>query len=136
MNKSLRWKLVLAFVLVFLAGIACGFFGALHSGRWFWGHGGPGNLADHMKRHLQWELRLSPQQVEQISPIINRAASQLETKREQTMRDVHAIFEQAHREMQPLLTAEQQTRLEQMEERHRRTLHRHGFMPPGPPAGD
>ena len=30
MNKSLRWKLILAFVLVFLAGAACGFFGAVH----------------------------------------------------------------------------------------------------------
>jgi len=31
MNKSLRWKLILAFVLVFLAGVACGFFGTLHA---------------------------------------------------------------------------------------------------------
>ena len=30
MNKSLRWKLIVAFVLIFLAGAACGFFGAVH----------------------------------------------------------------------------------------------------------
>ena len=86
-----------------------------------------------MKRHLERELRLNPQQVQQISPIIDRASSQLEAKREQTMRDVHEIFEQTHREMQPFLTPEQRTQLEQMEQRHRHLLHRHGFMAPGPP---
>jgi hypothetical protein len=35
MNKSLRWKLILAFVLIFLAGAACGFFGAVHMHRAF-----------------------------------------------------------------------------------------------------
>jgi len=49
------------------------------------------------------------------------------------MRDVHEIFEQTHREMQPFLTSEQRAKLEEVEKRHRRLLHRHGFMPPGPP---
>jgi Spy/CpxP family protein refolding chaperone len=136
MNKSLRWKLIVAFVLVFLAGAACGFFGAIHGTRWFFIHGHPGSLAEHMKRQLKLELRLSPQQLEQISPIIDRTTSQLDAKREQTMLDVHEIIERAHHEIEPLLTPEQRTRLEQMEQRHRRMLHRHGFMPPGPPPPD
>jgi Spy/CpxP family protein refolding chaperone len=141
MNKSLRWKLILAFVLVFLAGAACGFFGAMHRVHWIVRHEHPGSLAEHLKRHLQWELRLTPQQVQQVSPIIDRAASQLEAKRDQTMRDVHEIFEQAHQEVQPVLSPEQRTRLEQMEKRHRHLLHQHGFMAPGqppppPPPGD
>ena len=40
------------------------------------------------------------------------------------MRDVHEIFSQTHREMQPLLTLEQRIKLEEMEKRHRRLLHR------------
>ncbi len=133
MNGSLRWKLILAFVLVFLAGAACGFFGALHGGLWLFGHAHSGSMAEHLKRQLERELRLTPQQVQQISPIIDRASSQLQAKREQTMRDVHEIFEHTHREMQPFLTPEQRTKLEQIEKRHRRMLHHHGFMPPGPP---
>jgi hypothetical protein len=136
MNVALRWKLILAFVLVFLAGVACGFFGAFHGAGRIFGRGHTGSLAEHMKRHLEWELRLNPQQVQQISPIIDRASSQLEAKREQTMRDVHEIFEQTHREMQPFLSPEQRTKLEQMERRHRHLLYRHGFMPPGPPPPD
>ena len=132
MNKSLRWKLVLAFVLVFLAGAACGFFGALHA-HYFFTRMDPGVMAQHMKQRLRVELKLTPEQMQQISPIIDSAASQLKTKREQTMRDVHEIFEQTHREMQPFLTSEQRAKLEEVEKRHRRLLHRHGFMPPGPP---
>jgi Spy/CpxP family protein refolding chaperone len=132
MNKSLRWKLILAFVLVFLAGAACGFFGAVHVHDFF-ARMDPGSMAQHMKQRLRGELRLTPEQLQQISPIIDRAASQLKTKREQTMRDVHEIFEEAHRDMQPFLTPEQRTKLEELEKRHRHLLHRHGLTAPGPP---
>jgi Spy/CpxP family protein refolding chaperone len=93
------------------------------------------SMAQHMKQRLRAELKLTSQQMQQISPIIDRAASQLKTKREQTMRDVHEIFEQTHRDMQPFLTPEQRTRLEQLEKRHRHLMHRHGLMAP-PPPGD
>jgi Spy/CpxP family protein refolding chaperone len=133
MNKSLRWRLILAFVLVFLAGGVCGFFGALHMRGPFFAHMAPDSMAQHMKERLRVELKLTPDQMQKISPIIDRAVSQLKTTREQTMRSVHEIFTETHREMQPLLTPEQRTKLEEMEKRHRRLLHRHGFMPPGPP---
>jgi hypothetical protein len=131
MNQSLRWKLILAFVLVFLAGVACGFFGTVYT-HYFFARTDSESMAQHMKQRLRAELKLTPEQMQQISPIIDRAASQLKTKREQTMRDVHEIFEQTHREMQPFLSSEQRTRLEQLAKRHRNLLHRHGFMAPGP----
>jgi Spy/CpxP family protein refolding chaperone len=133
MNKSLRWKLILAFLLVFVAGAACGFFGAVHMHQAFFAHMAPDSMAQHMKQRLRAELRLTPEQMQQISPIIDRAGDQLKTTREQTMRSVHEIFSQMHHEIQPFLTSEQRGRLEDMEKRHRRLLHRHGFMSPGPP---
>jgi Spy/CpxP family protein refolding chaperone len=133
MNKSLRWKLILAFLLVFVAGVACGFFGAVHMHQAFFAHMAPDSMAQHMKQRLRVELRLTPDQMQQISPIVDRAGGQLKTTREQTMRSVHEIFIQMHREIQPFLTPEQRGKLEDMEKRHRRLLHRHGFMPPGPP---
>jgi Spy/CpxP family protein refolding chaperone len=133
MNTSLRWKLILAFVLVFVAGAACGFFGAVHMHHAFFARMAPDSMAQHMKERLRVELKLTPDQMQKISPIIDRAASQLKTTREQTMRDVHQIFEQAHGEMQPFLTPDQRARLKDMEKRHRRMLHHHGFTPPEPP---
>ena len=133
MNKSLRWKLIVAFLLIFLAGAACGFFGAIHMHQAFFARMAPGSMAQHMKERMRAELKLTPDQMLKISPIIDRAASQLTMAREQTMRSVHEIFSQTHREMQPLLTPEQRVKLEEMEKRHSRLLHRHGFIPPGPP---
>jgi Spy/CpxP family protein refolding chaperone len=133
MNKSLRWKLILAFVLTFLAGAACGFFGAIHMHQAFFTHMAADSMAQHMKERLRGELNLTSDQMQKISPIIDRAASQLKTTREKTMRSVHEIFSQTHQEMQPLLTPDQRIKLEEMEKRHRRVLHRHGFTPPGPP---
>jgi len=133
MNKSLRWKLILAFVLVFLAGAACGFFGAVHMHQAFFAHMAPDSMAQRMKERMRVELNLTSEQMQKISPIIDRAASQLKATRDQTMRSVHEIFSQTHHEMQPLLTPEQRIKLEEMEKRHSRLLHRHGFRPPGPP---
>ena len=133
MNKSLRWTLLVAFVLVFLAGTLSGFFGAARMHHLFFSRLGSDSMAEHMKKRLRLELKLTPDQMEKISPIVDRAASQLKAQREQTMRSVHEIFSETHREMEPLLTPEQRTRLEEMEKRHQRLLHRHGFIAPGPP---
>lgn len=132
MNRSLRWKLILAFVLVFLAGAVCGFFGSFHLRLLFF-HPQPGEVAEHMKRNLRAELKLTPEQMQHISPIIDRGAEQLNAQREATRKDVRAIFEQTHRDMLPFLTSEQKTRLEELEKRHHRQMHRHGFGP-GPDA--
>jgi Spy/CpxP family protein refolding chaperone len=133
MNSSLRWKVVLAFVLVFLAGIACGFFGAARGGLGLMYRPHSGSIAEHMRKRLETALNLTPEQVRQISPIIESASAQLEAKREQTGREVRQIFEQAHSEIEPFLTAEQRAKLEKMEQRHRRMPRRHGLMPPPPP---
>lgn len=135
MNGSLRWKLIVSFVLVFLAGAACGFFAAFHSARgMFFGHPPAHFIAEHMKERLRAELKLTPHQMDQIAPVIDRATAQLEAKREQTSSEVREIFEQTHREISPLLTAEQRTRLQRMEQRHREMIRRRGFMPPEPPS--
>lgn len=134
MNTALRWKLIIAFALVFFAGVAAGFFGAVHFGRPdFFHRASSRSIAEHAKEHLRAELKLTPQQMEQISPIVDQATSNLEAKREQTGREVRAIFEEMHKRISPLLTPEQQKRLERMDERHRRVMRRRGFQPPPPP---
>ena len=133
MNSWLRWKLTIAFVLVFLAGGATGFFSAAHFGRaMLFRHAPPGAMAEHMKEHLRSELKLTPQQIEEIAPIVDRATASLEAEREQTGQEVRAIFEQMHAQISPLLNSAQRARLERMEERHRQMARRHGLHPPPP----
>jgi len=90
-----------------------------------------------MKERLRTELRLTPEQVAKVSPIVDKTAAQLQGIRRDTGRRVHEIMAEAHKEIAVNLTYEQRQKLQQIEEQHRRWRHRHGpheFPPESPPA--
>ena len=136
MNSALKWKLIVGFVLVFLAGGATGVFVSATTAHYFIGAHRHGFAAQAMKNRLQWQLKLTDEQMAKISPIIEKTGTQLEQIRGDTGRRVRDIIAESHREIAPLLTPEQQQRLKQMEERHRRWFqhHRGGRFAPTPEA--
>ena len=133
MNSALKWKLIAGFVLVFLAGGATGVFVSGAMAHHFFGAHRHGFAAQAMKTRLQWQLRLTDEQMTKISPIIEKTGAQLEQIRGDTGRRVRDTIAEAHREIAPNLTPEQQQRLKEMEERHRRWFqhHRPGDATPG-----
>ncbi|HEU0274576.1 MAG TPA: hypothetical protein VFQ83_08635 [Candidatus Udaeobacter sp.] len=127
MNGALKWKLVSGFVLVFVAG---GIAGAALGG-WYTRHllfesHRPGRVGDRMKERLRTELRLTPEQIAKVSPIIDKTTMQLREIRRDTRRRVHKIMTQAHQEIAANLTDEQRQKLRQIEEQHRRWYHHRG----------
>ncbi len=116
MNAALKWRLVAGFFLVFAAGIATGAF--VSATRWH--HFGPGR-AHHrsLAERMQTRLNLTPAQVAKMKPILDHAANTLEQIRRETTRRVHEALAEVDRELAPELTAEQRTRLETMERKHR-----------------
>ena len=62
MSTALKWKLLVGFVLVFLAGgMTGGFFGASQARHLFFAqHHHRGVLAEHMRQRLRAELELTP----------------------------------------------------------------------------
>ena len=135
MSNALKWKLIAGFVLVFLAGGAAGVFvSATTAHHFLFGQQRHGFAAQAMRNRLQWQLRLTDEQMKKISPIIEKTGTQLEEIRGETGRKVREIIAESHREIAPLLTPEQQQRLRQMEERHRRWFqhHRPGRFTPAP----
>src|SRR5438067_13795034 len=120
MNSALKWKLIAGFVLVFLAGGATGVFVSATTAHYFFGAHRHEFAAQAMKNRLQWQLRLTDEQMNKISPIIEKTGGQLEEIRGDTGRRVRETIAEAHREIAPMLTPEQQQRLKQMEERRRR----------------
>jgi Spy/CpxP family protein refolding chaperone len=138
MNGALKWKLVAGFLLVFVAGgIAGAAFGGFYARHLFFDVHRPGRVGDRMKERLRAELRLTPEQVAKISPIVDKTAAQLREIRRDTGRHVHQIMTEAHKEIAVNLTDEQRQKLQQIEERHRRGRHRHGpreFAPESPAA--
>lgn len=131
MNRVLQWKLIAGFLLVFIAGgITGGFMGAAHARHFFLRGPHRGFVKERMGEHLRRELKLTPEQVAKISPMLDKAGAQLESIRTETAQRVHETMAQAHREIATVLTDEQREKLKQM---HRRQRHGMRAIHPSPP---
>src|SRR5207302_1585755 len=116
MNSALKWKLIAGFLLVFIAGGATGVFVTMAIAHRFMFAPHPhGMVAQTMKNRLRWQLHLTDEQMTKISPIIEKTGAQLEEIRGDTGKRVRDTIAQAHREIAPVLTPEQQQRLKEME---------------------
>lgn len=135
MNMSLKGKLALAFLLVFVAGAATGVFLGVHHLRHHVILGPPhsGDVPDRMREHLRRALSLTAEQENKIAPIVDATSTKLETIRVETAERVRTVMEDSKREIAPLLTPDQQKKLEKLESEHRKMMHHHGFLPPPPP---
>ena len=140
MNPALKWKLIAGFILVFLAGGATGvFLGASQTFSFIVGPHHPGFSAERMRNRLRWQLHLTDEQVAKISPLIDKAAAQLETIRMESGRRVRETFAEAHREIAADLTPGQRAKLQEIEARRRHWSHhahraRESMPTPSPPA--
>ena len=125
MSTALKWKLIVGFVLVFLAGGMVGaFFGAVHVRRAFFEGPSRGVISQRILGRLRIELKLTPEQVAKIKPIADKTAAQLEQIRRDTGRRVHEAVIQGHQEMSSILTDEQRAKMQRIEMRH---WHHGGF---------
>jgi Spy/CpxP family protein refolding chaperone len=116
MNPTLKWKLIAGFLLVFIAGGVTGaFFSAMMARHFFPLH--HGLVAQHMRERLRRELSLTPEQLQKITPAIERSAKQLEQIRLASARRVRQTFEETHREISENLTPDQRERLQRMHQR-------------------
>ena len=135
MNSSLKAKLALAFLLVFVAGVATGAFLGFHhlSHHIIMGPPHSGDVPDRMREHMRRALGLTAEQEKKISPIIDATSAKLETIRIETAERVRTVMEESKKEVAPLLTPEQQKKLDALETEHRKMMLHHGFLPPPPP---
>jgi len=132
MTSALKWRIAVLLVIVFLAGVATGFFGgARHARHVFIGRHGA-HFGERMQHHMKRRLDLTPEQSEKIAPILERMSTQLAEIRNDTGRRVAETMSQSHREMAPILTPEQQAKLEKMKKRHKRILRLRGDHPHSP----
>ena len=116
MNR--RFKVILVFVGVFLAGAICG--GAVASrvmkqDRPDWRRGTRLQLMDRFNE----ELKLTEAQKVKIAPIVSRAQEETQNFRRESIRGIAVVMERMHTEMAAELTPEQRLRLEDMRKRFR-----------------
>ncbi len=131
---TLKWRLLLGVAVVFCAGVATGLF----AGAWHAHHAfmiiHSGHVGHRMREHLRRELKLTPDQFEKISPLIDQLENRLEAIRTETGRRVSETMTQSHQEIAPYLTPEQRARMDEMAKKHRRILHMQELPPPPPPG--
>ena len=141
MNSALKWKLAFAFLLVFLAGGTTGAFFGFHHIRHHVILGPPksGEVGDRMREHLRRSLDLTPEQEAKVAPIVETTSAKLEAIRLETAERVRLVMEESKKDVAPLLTPEQQKKLDKLEAQHRKMMVQHGFgphhddKPPPPP---
>ena len=138
MNSALKWKLGLASLLVFVAGGMTGAFFSVHHLRHHILLGPPhsGDVGDRMREHFRRSLALTAEQEKKIGPILDATSSKLESIRVETAERVRTVMEESKKEVAPLLSAEQQKKLDNLESEHRKMMLHHGFLPPPPPPKD
>jgi Spy/CpxP family protein refolding chaperone len=124
MNAALKWKLIAGFLLVFVAGAVTGGFIAATTTRHYLFSAHHGMGAQRMRDRLRSQLDLTPEQVTKISPVLDKAAAQLEEIRKDTAHRVRETFANAHKQIADDLTPEQRAKLAQLRDGHRRHLHR------------
>jgi Spy/CpxP family protein refolding chaperone len=131
-SDSLKWKLALAFLLVFVAGGMTGAFVGIHGLRHHVILGPPhsGDVPDRMREHLRRTLGLTAEQEKKVGPIVETTSAKLEAIRVETAERVRKVMEESKKEIAPLLTPEQQTKLDKLESEHRKMMMHHGFLPP------
>ncbi len=91
------------------------------------GHG-PGPMGGNPLEHLTRELNLTEQQKTQVAPIVEQAKPQIKAIHEEAMQKMHAVMENATAQIRPLLTAEQQTKLDAMKKAHEDEMKAHQEM--------
>jgi len=135
MNNALKWKLGLAILLVFVAGGMTGAFFGVHHLRHHIILGPPhsGDVPDRMREHLRRTLGLSAEQEKKVAPIVDATSAKLETIRVETAERVRTVMEDSKKGIAPLLTPDQQQKLDKLESEHRKMMMHHGFLPPPPP---
>lgn len=135
MNGALKWKTAVALLLVFVAGGVTGTFFGLHHLRQYIMFGPPhsGEVKERMHEHLRRALDLTAEQETKIAPIVDATSAKLEAIRVETAERVRAVMEESKKEVAPLLTPEQQKKLDKLESEHRRMMLHQGFDPPPPP---
>jgi len=85
-------------------------------------HDGPGGphhmMMENPLEHLSKDLNLSDDQKAKVQPIIDQAKPQIAAIHKEAMEKMHAVMENAGNQIRPLLTPQQQQKLDAMKKAH------------------
>src|SRR4051812_38380816 len=111
------WKVILAFVGVFVAGAICG--GPLAGWVIARAQDNRPAFADRTMHRFEKELVLTEAQKEKVFPILTRAQKDWRQLRQDNVRNMMVVIDRMHEELSAELTPEQRVKLEVMRKEFR-----------------
>jgi hypothetical protein len=116
------WKVVLAFVAVFVAGLICG--GPLLNWVKERHHEKRPPFAERTMRRFVKELELTEAQKERIAPILQRTQTDWRQFRQENMRNLIGVIDRMHADVAAELNPEQRSKLEVISNEFRKRAER------------
>lgn len=130
------WRVILALVTVFLAGGLMGYTAGLATAkRKVQQLSVPEGWVGQTMRRLDQELDLTPEQREQVVPLLKNASRDLYSARKQAALSSFQRMRTFYGALEPILTPEQKRKLEQAKERMKYRLREGEPRPPFGPGG-
>jgi len=77
-----------------------------------------GKMGKFALEHVTKELDLTPQQQAQVAPIIDQAKPQIRAIHQEAMQKTHTVMQASVAQIRPLLTPEQQQKLDRLQQAH------------------
>ncbi len=85
---------------------------------WHGGHDGGGMHGGMLLEHLTKNLDLTPQQQQQVAPIIEQARPQMQAIHKEAMEKAKTVMENAASQVRAVLTPQQQAKFDAMRKAH------------------
>lgn len=114
-------KITFAVIAATAVGAAGLVLGEPHGTGFDHGHGPGGNPLEHVAK----ELNLTPDQQAKVAPIIEGATPQIRAIHQEAMQKMHAVMQNTADQIRPLLTPEQQAKLDAIRKAHEDMLKAH-----------
>jgi len=120
-----KWlKISVCLLAVFVAGGITGSMLALHFGR----HAlhariDVPKMSEHIMTHLETELQLTADEKEKIRPIIVESLQKQQAIHDQSHSQIEAARQDGQSKIMPLLSADQQAKFQEMEQRWKNRVH-------------
>ena len=134
MNHLTKNKIIIYLATIFvvggITGAVLGWTGATHkilqppSGKM---------ICEHVRHHLRSELNLTPDQMRQIDPILEKRASAMEAVHSRMIKEIEELIRASNEEISRVLDASQRTKFEEMEKK-RQAFIPNRFRPRGDPS--
>ena len=131
MSHLTKNKIIVYLAAIFLVGGVTGAVLGWTGAKERWSHPPDGKMiCDHVRHRLRSDLNLRPDQMQQIDPILERRAKEMDAIHSRTIKEIEEIIRSSNENIVKVLDPEQRTKFEDLEKK-RQEFMRHRFKPSG-----